>query len=151
MIVRTAEELEEIGEKIGENLNPPIVVELIGDVGAGKTTLTKGVVRGLKISDEVTSPSYTISKRYKNDNIEVVHYDFYRLEEPGLMAEDLAESMSDENTITIIEWGNTVNDILPPSHPKISIKIRDDGTREIEIENLPPEILKVLESRERQL
>ncbi|MBQ7040827.1 tRNA (adenosine(37)-N6)-threonylcarbamoyltransferase complex ATPase subunit type 1 TsaE [Candidatus Saccharibacteria bacterium] len=136
MIAKTEEELIKIGEQIGAKIKAPVVLELIGDVGAGKTTLTKGIARGLKIDDEITSPSYTLSKRYKNNNTELVHYDFYRLEDPGIMSEDLEESLSDENTITIIEWGNTVENILPENHPKITIKIRDDGSREVEIKNL---------------
>lgn len=137
MIIKTAEELEKIGEQIGQNLKSPIVVELIGDVGAGKTTLTKGIAKGLGIEDEITSPSFTISKRYKNDNIELVHYDFYRLEDPGLMAEDLEETLNDPNTITVIEWGNSIENLLPPNHPKITIKLNNDDTRKVIIENLP--------------
>ena len=136
MIAKTEEELIKIGEQIGASLKAPAILELIGDVGAGKTTLTKGIAKGLKIKDEITSPSYTLSRHYYGPALELVHYDFYRLEDPGIMSEDLEESLSDENTITIIEWGNTVANILPENHPKITIKIRDDGSREIEMENL---------------
>ncbi len=136
MIAKTESELIEIGEQIGAKLIPPVVLELVGDVGAGKTTLTKGIARGLKLDDEITSPSFTISKRYQGDNLTLVHYDFYRLEDPGLMCEDLEESLNDENTITIIEWGNSIENLLPESHPKITIKLQDDGTREIITENL---------------
>ena len=136
MIAKTESELIELGEHIGAKLKAPVVLELVGDVGAGKTTLAKGIARGLEIDDEITSPSYTISKRYRNGDIELVHYDFYRLEDPGIMSEDLKESLNDENTITIIEWGNTIKNILPEKHPKITIRIKDDGSREIETENL---------------
>ena len=136
MIAKTELELIEIGEKIGANLKPPVVLELVGDVGAGKTTLAKGIARGLNLDDEITSPSFTISKRYQGDGFTLVHYDFYRLEDPGLMCEDLEESLSDENTITIIEWGNSIENLLPENHPKITIKLQNDGSREIITENL---------------
>lgn len=136
MIARTEQELIEIGEKIGEQLKSPVVLELVGDVGAGKTTLTKGIAKGLGINDEITSPSFTVSKRYRGDDVTLVHYDFYRLEDPGLMSEDLEESLEDEDVVTVVEWGNSVESILPEKHPRIILKLRDDGAREIVTENL---------------
>lgn len=136
MIARTEQELIEIGEKIGEQLKSPVVLELVGDVGAGKTTLTKGIAKGLGINDEITSPSFTVSKRYRGDDVTLVHYDFYRLEDPGLMSGDLEESLEDEDVVTVVEWGNSVESILPEKHPRIILKLRDDGAREIATENL---------------
>ena len=111
------------------------VIELLGDVGAGKTTLTKGIARGLKIKDEVTSPSFVISKHYHSKDQSLVHYDFYRLADPGIMADDLAENLADENTITVIEWADTVENFLPENRVKIVIKLNDDNTRTIERES----------------
>ena len=142
MIIKTEEELISLGEQIGQNLlqqagnSSPLVVELVGDVGAGKTTLTKGIAKGLKIDSAITSPSFTISKRYKNNNIELVHYDFYRLEDPGLMAEDLEDTMSSNHTVAVIEWGDSIESLLPENHPKITIALNDDETRTVKIENL---------------
>ena len=73
----------------------PVTIELIGDVGAGKTTFTRGLARGLGIKSEVTSPSFTISKSYAFKDQSgtprtLTHYDFYRLQDPGLMQDDLA-------------------------------------------------------------
>lgn len=135
MILNSEQSLIDFGEQIGKTLKAPVVVELVGDVGAGKTTLTKGIARGLKIDDEITSPSFTISKRYKNDNVELVHYDFYRLADPGIMSEDLEESLADPSIVTVIEWGDSVENLLPENHPKITLKTRDDGSREIIMEN----------------
>ncbi|MBQ9017377.1 tRNA (adenosine(37)-N6)-threonylcarbamoyltransferase complex ATPase subunit type 1 TsaE [Candidatus Saccharibacteria bacterium] len=137
MILNSEQSLIDFGEQIGKTLKAPVVVELVGDVGAGKTTLTKGIARGLKIDDEITSPSFTISKRYKNDNVELVHYDFYRLADPGIMSEDLEESLADPSIVTVIEWGDSVENLLPENHPKITLKTRDDGSREIIMENFP--------------
>lgn len=129
MIVKTEEELIKAGEDLGKALRPPYFLELIGDVGAGKTTFVKGLAKGLGINDEITSPSYTISKRYQNNGIILNHYDFYRLNDPGIMSEDLEESLSDPDTITVVEWADIIKNARPDAVIKITIK--DDGSREL--------------------
>ena len=119
----------------------PCVIELVGDVGAGKTTFTKGLARGLEITEEITSPTFTISKVYENSRGQkLVHYDFYRLENPGIMVEDLFENLQDPHTVTVIEWADTVSEILPANHLRLEILINDDGSRTINlIKNLTSE------------
>ena len=133
----TEADLISFGQEIGKNLSAPAVIELVGDVGSGKTTLTRGIAKGLGVKEPVSSPSFTISKHYaftKNKHeYNLVHYDFYRLPDPGLMAEDLDESLNDQNTITIIEWADTVADILPENHTTIKISLNDDGSRHVEV------------------
>lgn len=131
MIVKNEKEMLKIGEKFAGELEFPAVVELIGDVGAGKTTFTRGLAKGLGVLEPVTSPSFTISKRYAGEKANLVHYDFYRLEDPGIMAEDLADSLSEENTVVVVEWGESAKNVLPENRKKIFIKYREDGTREI--------------------
>ena len=119
----------------------PCVIELVGDVGAGKTTFTKGLARGLEITEEITSPTFTISKVYENSRGQkLVHYDFYRLENPGIMVEDLFENLQDPHTVTVIEWADTVSEILPANHLRLEILINDDGSRTLNlIKNLTSE------------
>lgn len=112
----------------------PCVIELVGDVGAGKTTFTKGLARGLEIAEEITSPTFTISKVYENSHGQkLVHYDFYRLENPGIMVEDLFENLQDPRTVTVIEWADTVSEILPANHLRLEILINDDGSRTLNL------------------
>lgn len=124
------------GEELTKTLSFPAVIELVGDVGAGKTTITKGLAKGFGIDEEITSPTFTLSKHYyfthDGKNRSLVHYDFYRLQDPGIMSEDLLENISDQNTITVIEWGDSVADLLPAGHLRFFITINDDGTRSIE-------------------
>lgn len=134
-IIKTEQDLINYGENLVKSLPKNATVELLGDVGAGKTTLTKGIARGLKIKDEITSPSFVISKHYHSKDQSLVHYDFYRLADPGIMADDLAENLADENTITVIEWADTVENFLPENRVKIVIKLNDDNTRTIERES----------------
>ena len=110
------------------------IIELIGDVGAGKTTFVRGLAKGLGIKQEVTSPSFTISKTYAlPDGRNLIHYDFYRLKDPGLMANDLKENLN-SNNIIIVEWGNSIKNLLPKNHIVITIK-QKDGYREVTIKN----------------
>lgn len=129
MILRSEEELIDFGRELGEKIAAPCVIELIGDVGAGKTTFTRGLAQGLGVAEPITSPSFTISKSYAYKNGVLSHYDFYRLPDPGIMSEDLAESIADPHTITVVEWANTIQDILPPNRLIYEITTNDDGTR----------------------
>ena len=131
MLISSESEMLEYGKNYAAKLEIPAVIELIGDVGAGKTTFVRGLAQGLGISEPLSSPSFTISRFYQGDKTTLTHYDFYRLEDPGLMAEDLAESITDENNVTVIEWGQSIADILPPEHKVIEIKYIDENTREL--------------------
>lgn len=136
MLIHSEAEMIEYGKQLGQTLEAPVVLELLGDVGAGKTTLTRGIAAGLGIQEPVTSPSFTISKEYRGEKYRLVHYDFYRLGDPGIMSEDLLDAISDKNAITIIEWGESIRDILPEKRIKIIIKNLDENTREISEEKL---------------
>ena len=131
MLIHSEAEMLDYGKKLGASLEAPAVLELLGDVGAGKTTITRGIAEGLGIAEAVTSPSFTISKEYQGEKYRLVHYDFYRLADPGIMSEDLDEAISDPNTITIVEWGESIRDVLPENRKRIEIKYIDENTREI--------------------
>lgn len=121
----------DFGQKYGETHQAPLVLELIGDVGAGKTTFVRGLAQGIGVKEAVTSPSFTISKVYQGQNATLVHYDFYRLADPGIMEEDLAESINDPQAITIVEWGESIQNVLPQDRKIIEIKYIDENTREL--------------------
>ncbi len=133
MLIHSTDEMVQFGEQFAEKIKTATVIELVGDVGAGKTTFVRGLAKGLGIKEPLSSPSFTISRSYIGDKFALVHYDFYRLEDPGLMAEDLAESISDKNTVTVIEWGQSIADILPIKHIIIEIKYIDEELREVTI------------------
>ena len=132
MKIASEQEMLSLGEQFAKN--SPRIIELIGDVGAGKTTFVRGLAKGLGIKEPVTSPSFTISKSYAlPDGRTLTHYDFYRLKDPGLMAEDLKEKIA-SNNIVIIEWGNSIKNLLPKNHTIITIK-QQDGYREVMVNN----------------
>lgn len=105
-----------------------VIIELIGDIGTGKTTFTRGLAEGLGITEPITSPSFTISKTYALPNGKrLIHYDFYRLPDPGLMTDDLAENLKNPNNIIVIEWGDSVSDLLPEDHVTINFNYDNNG------------------------
>lgn len=139
MIIKSEQEMLDFGTNFVKTLPAPprstIVIELIGDVGSGKTTFTRGLATGLSITTPITSPSFTISKSYPLPNGKgfLIHYDFYRLSDPGLMYDDLRENLQNPNNIIILEWSESVANILPKDHIKITISYTPDNYREVTI------------------
>lgn len=123
----------QFGVDYASSLRAPVAIELVGDVGVGKTTFVRGLARGLGVSEPISSPSFTISRTYQGKDYRLCHYDFYRLSEPGLMAEDLRESLADQDTITVVEWGSTLDDVLPKNRTTITITLNDDESREVTV------------------
>lgn len=127
--------MRSFGERLGRALTGGECVELIGDVGAGKTTLTKGIAVGLGISDTVQSPTFTINRTYDAPNgVRLSHYDFYRLADPGIMSDELAESLSEPMTAIVIEWGDIVGSVLPDDHMKITFDSPGEAVRTLDVE-----------------
>ena len=139
MIVEVKSEIEmkALARSIGARLEGGEVIELIGDIGAGKTTFTKGLAEGLSIDDDVQSPSFTISRVYDaRDGLQLAHYDFYRLDEPGIMAGEIAELAQDKTAITVIEWADVVAGVLPEDRIRISIKSTSESDRTVQLEGV---------------
>lgn len=114
---------ERLGELLGSVLKPPAIIELRSDLGSGKTTFTRGLAKGFGSKDRVASPTFTLNKIYKNaKGQQIHHFDFYRLLEPGVLADQLSESLTDKNVITIVEWGDVVKDVLPDNRLAIEFK-----------------------------
>ena len=131
--VGSEHETKELGKKIAASLKGGEVFELIGDVGAGKTTFVKGLAAGLGVEDDVQSPSFTISRMYEARNgLQLAHYDFYRLSDPGIMANELQEMVGDPTTITVIEWADIVEGVLPKGHFSLRFSAPTETSRRIE-------------------
>ena len=131
MNIKSEQAMLEYGRSFAKKVVAPFVIELVGDVGVGKTTFVRGLAEGLGVKVPVTSPSFTISKEYAlPGGGSLVHYDFYRLPEPGLMFDDLMEKINNPQNIVVIEWGESVAELLPENHVKIEIEYGEKG-REI--------------------
>jgi tRNA threonylcarbamoyladenosine biosynthesis protein TsaE len=129
----SSEATEKLAHSIGARLRGGEVIELRSDLGGGKTTFVRGLTAGTGSDDVVASPSFTISKVYTSGKLDLHHYDFYRLTEAGLMAQELAEVIADERNVTVVEWAEVVDDVLPASHVVISIATTGENDREITV------------------
>lgn len=128
--------MKTFGANVGALLKGGEVIELVGDVGAGKTTFTKGLAQGMNIDEDVQSPSFTISRVYgAPSGLTLAHYDFYRLNDAGIMANELHETVNDPKTVTIIEWAEIITGVLPADRLTITIysTANDEYARRIEI------------------
>ncbi len=122
---------ERIGAELGARLRGGEVIELLSDLGGGKTTLARGIARGAGSSDNVASPSFTISREYRAGDLTIHHYDFYRLGEGGLMNQELADVLDDPQAAVIVEWANIVDQVLPPDRVLIRIEVMDETRRRL--------------------
>lgn len=140
----SADETRAFGEVLGRMLSGGEVLELVGDVGAGKTTFTKGLALGLGVDEDVQSPSFTISRVYDaRDGLALAHYDFYRLNDAGILRDELREVMSDATVITVIEWADIVDGVLPDNRIRITFRAPSDNERVLQIDD-PAGIVKEL-------
>lgn len=131
-IMTSTAAMQRLGRVIGRSLKGGEVIELVGDIGAGKTTLTKGVAKGLDITEPVQSPTFTISRVYQSPGgLTLAHYDFYRLGEAGIMAEEIHEVTMQPQTVTVVEWAGAVEQVLPADRLTARILAIDEQSRRV--------------------
>lgn len=124
---------EKFAETIGKNLRGGEVIELISDLGGGKTTFTRGIARGAGSEDVVASPTFTISKVYSTSTFDIHHFDFYRLPDAGLAAHELEDLVGDPGIVVIVEWGGAVGHVLPEGKVTIEINKTSEVNRQLVI------------------
>ncbi|HUD10610.1 MAG TPA: tRNA (adenosine(37)-N6)-threonylcarbamoyltransferase complex ATPase subunit type 1 TsaE [Candidatus Saccharimonadales bacterium] len=104
---------EKLAEKIGQNLTGGEVIELVSDLGGGKTTFVRGLARGLGSMDHVSSPTFKISNEYQGQHLQLNHFDLYRLGEAGVIYNELAEVIDQPHSVLVIEWADIAKNALP--------------------------------------
>lgn len=124
---------ERLGFDIGSRLRGGEVIELISDLGGGKTTFVRGFARGAGSDDHVSSPTFTINKVYKSPKHTIHHYDFYRLHEAGVLEHEIQEILSDPSSVVVVEWGEVVGHILPDKRLRIEIEQLEDEARQFSV------------------
>lgn len=130
-LTQNADQTEGLAEKIGRRLRGGEVIELVSDLGGGKTTFVRGLTRGTGSKDQVASPTFTLSRLYQASKYEIHHFDFYRLDEPGIMQAELAEFVDDPQAVVVIEWADVVGHVLPKDKLTVRIVQTPDGNREL--------------------
>ena len=129
---QSEEETIELGRTLAAELPAKAVVLLIGNLGAGKTTLTKGIVQGLGPADpaEVSSPTFTLIHEYGPS---VYHVDLYRLDRPEQVATLGLEEIFDRRAVVLVEWGEKFLELMPEDRVEIRLRSTGENSREIVI------------------
>ena len=135
MITGSTAETRALGEKLARRLRPGDVLLLEGDLGAGKSELTRGIAKGLGVTETVTSPSFTILNVYESGRVPLYHFDWYRLES----SEELYELGMDEylggDGVAVVEWPGRCPDAVPEGAVRIRITAAGENERMIESED----------------
>lgn len=145
--LKNEQETGEVGYRLGQLLNKGDVVCLIGDLGAGKTTITKSIAKALEVEDYITSPTFTIVNEY-DGKYPLYHFDVYRISSSEDMHEIGFEEYLYGDGICIIEWANLIEDTLPDEYINIELNYKDEGREMIvtaygeHYENMVKEIIK---------
>lgn len=135
-VYRTSSEEETIalGERLAREFNPGTVVLLIGNLGAGKTTLAKGIVKGLHAAppEEVSSPTFTLIHEYGTPPV-VYHIDLYRLDDAAAVATLGLDELFEKPAVVLIEWGERFPELMPEQRLEITLKALAGDEREIRV------------------
>ena len=133
IISHSPEETWELARKLAPILSKGDVISLSGDLGAGKTVFTKGLAEGLEVAEPVTSPTFTIIKEY-GGRLPLYHFDVYRLASPDELEELGAEEYFYGDGVSVVEWGDKVEELLPDVYLAVRmLRLVDETFRRIEI------------------
>lgn len=120
-IVTNVEQTYKIGEQLGSLVNSGDIICLIGDLGTGKTHLSKGIAKGLNVEDHITSPTFTIVNEYTG-RLKLYHFDVYRVNDPDEIAAIGFDEYIFGDGVSIIEWANYIEELIPPDNLTINIE-----------------------------
>lgn len=132
-ITNTVEETIELGKIIGRSLKPGDIVCIDGDLGSGKTHLTKGIALGLGIYEHITSPTFNIVNEYEG-KIKLYHFDVYRVNDPDEIAAIGFDEYIFSDAVSVIEWSDYIKELIPDEHIQINIANESETRRSINIE-----------------
>jgi tRNA threonylcarbamoyladenosine biosynthesis protein TsaE len=130
LVSKSENETIELGKKIGKILESGDIICLTGDLGAGKTALTKSIAASIGIEDYVTSPTFNIVNQYYG-NLNLNHFDVYRINDVEEMYEIGYEEYFYSDAINIVEWANLIEDLIPNEHIWIDIRIGENSLERI--------------------
>ena len=121
-ILKNEEDTAALGASIAEGLKPGAVIALTGDLGAGKTTLTKAVARALGVTETLTSPTFTIVQEYESGRMPVYHFDVYRVHGEDDLFELGFDDYLHGKGVCLIEWADLIEDLLPEGAMRIKLE-----------------------------
>lgn len=127
--IKNEKETERFGKELGAHAKASDVIALIGDLGTGKTTLTKYIAAGLGVKETITSPTFTIIKEYRSGRLPLFHFDVYRIADPDEMYELGYEEYFFGDGVCVIEWADLIEELIPEDAMTIRIS-RGEGEDE---------------------
>ena len=122
MNFKSEEETRAFGRKLADRVAPGTVIAMTGDLGTGKTTLTKAIAEGLGITDVITSPTFNIVKEYEGGRLPLYHFDVYRIGDIDEMYELGYEEYFYGRGVCVIEWADIIEELIPDDAVKIDIQ-----------------------------
>lgn len=131
MITEAPEETRAYGNLLAKSLQAGDVVLLVGDLGAGKSELTRGIAKGLGVTETVTSPTFTILNVYESGKIPLYHFDWYRLQDTDELYDMGMDEYLGGDGIAVVEWPERCEDAIPGKHLIVRINTINENTREI--------------------
>lgn len=143
-IIKTEEEMINLGQKIGSLVYPNMVITMNGNLGAGKTTITKGIGKAMGIKRVINSPTFTIMKIYEG-SLNLYHLDVYRIENSESDFE--LEEYFYMGGVSVIEWSNNIKELIPTDAISLEFEIQDDASRVVTIVG-PSDFINKLETGE---
>ena len=120
--VNSVEQTTNLGMELGKILNAGDIICLTGDLGTGKTHITKGIAKGLDIDDNITSPTFTIVNEYDTGRLKLNHFDVYRVSDPDEVYAIGFDDYIFSDSVSVIEWANYIEEILPKDLLHINIE-----------------------------
>ena len=136
--IKNEKETRAFGLALAKTLKPGAIVGLVGELGTGKTTLTRYIAEGLGILEPIQSPTFTIIREHRNGRLPLFHFDVYRLEEPDDLFELGYEDYFYGEGVTVVEWADKVGDLMPEDTLWIYldyVEAADENDRQKEDEN----------------
>lgn len=128
----TESELTDWGVRLGRQINPPLIITLDGDLGAGKTTLARAICAGYGVKEEVTSPTFAIVHVYDAPKSPVHHADLYRLEGPRELQNIGWDDLVQADALLLVEWPDRAGELLPSDHVPIQLRyVEGDPDRRV--------------------
>lgn len=127
-------ETRAFGERLAQKLHPGDVLLLLGNLGAGKSELTRGLARGLGITDTITSPTFTILNVYDSGCIPLYHFDWYRLNGSEELWEMGMEEYLGGDGVAVVEWPSQCPEAIPETYLEVTITPVDETTRDITLQ-----------------
>ena len=127
IITKTPHELEYLGNRLSQLVQPGDFLALDGDLGAGKTLLTQGIAQGLAVTEEISSPTFTIIHEYESGRLPLYHMDVYRLKQPEEMYDLGYEEYFYGEGVTVVEWAQIIEPLLPDDYLGMEIVVVPEG------------------------